>query len=192
MVLALSGFTQKAAELYKPAQSLESSQLMHELHIAPEHFAIHLERYAASVIVGVTYGRRVRDIGADIVVQENKRSMEVLTHVNIPGKYLVESLPFLKHTPEWLAPWKKLAREQRERDVAYLTGLVAEVKDKMARGVAPNSFAKQLLEANPEARVIAGARAPEKADALQALVQASGGRAAVITLDLVSLQLWCL
>lgn len=53
-------------------------------------------------------------------------------------------------------------------------------------------FAKQLLEANPEARVIAGARAPEKADALQALVQASGGRAAVITLDLVSLQLWCL
>jgi hypothetical protein len=81
-----SGFTQKAAELYKPAQSLESSQLMHELLTAPDAFATHLERYAASVIVGVTYGRRVLDIDNDYVVQENKRSMEVLTHVNIPGK----------------------------------------------------------------------------------------------------------
>ncbi len=119
---------------------------MHDLLTTPDDFADHLERYAASVIVGVTYGRRVLDIHNDHVVEENKVSMTMLTNVNIPGKYLVESLPLLKHTPELLAPWKTMVRQQRKRDVAYLTGLVDEVKDKMARGVAPNSFAKQLLE----------------------------------------------
>jgi len=52
---------------------------MHELLTTPDGFADHLERYAASVIVGVTYGRRVLDIHNDEVVEENKVSMTMLT-----------------------------------------------------------------------------------------------------------------
>ena len=40
----------------------------------------------------MTDGRRVNDINKDFVVQENARSMGVLTQVNIPGKYLVDRL----------------------------------------------------------------------------------------------------
>lgn len=66
--------------------------------------------------------------------------------VSIPGKYLVESVPALLWLPAFLTPWRKLALEQRERDIAYYTRLVNEVKQKMKEDRAPFSFCKQLLE----------------------------------------------
>ncbi|GJN91185.1 hypothetical protein Rhopal_004203-T1 [Rhodotorula paludigena] len=139
-------FMQKAADSYKPIQNLESKQLQHDLLTTPDNFRDHLERYAASVIVTVNYGRRVTNIWTDRVVCENRRSMDVLTSVNIPGKYLVESLPILLKLPNFLTPWRTLAFEHRKKDVELYLGLVNEVKEKMERGVAPYSFAKQLIE----------------------------------------------
>ncbi|BGP32800.1 hypothetical protein JCM10296v2_004584 [Rhodotorula toruloides] len=139
-------FMQKAADNYKPIQNFESKQLMHDLLTKPEGFRDLLERYAASVIVTVNYGRRVHNVWTDTVVCENRRSMDVLTSVNIPGKYLVESLPIMLKLPNFLTPWRQYALEQKQRDIDLYLGLVQEVKDKMARGTAPYSFAKQLIE----------------------------------------------
>ncbi|BGP40833.1 hypothetical protein JCM10450v2_004836 [Rhodotorula kratochvilovae] len=139
-------FMQKAADSYKPIQNLESKQLQHDLVTSPAKFRDHLERYAASVIVTVNYGRRVTDVWTDKVVCDNRRSMEVLTSVNIPGKYLVEALPILLKLPRFLTPWRTMAEEHREQDIKLYLGLVEEVKEKMERGVAPYSFAKQLIE----------------------------------------------
>lgn len=72
---------QRQSETYRPIQSLESKVLMHELLVDPINFRRHLERYAASVIVTVTYGRRVEDVTTDIVVQRNAESMGRLTSV---------------------------------------------------------------------------------------------------------------
>lgn len=52
------GFMARQSETYRPVQSLESKVLMHELLNDPLNYRRHLERYAASVIVTVTYGRR--------------------------------------------------------------------------------------------------------------------------------------
>ena len=76
-----SGFMQRQSETYRPVQSLESNVLMHELLKTPEDFRTHLERYAASVIVSITYGRRVEDVKTDIVVRRNAEAMERLTSV---------------------------------------------------------------------------------------------------------------
>lgn len=72
---------QRQSETYRPIQSLESKVLMHELLKSPHDFRTHLERYAASVIVTVTYGRRVEDVRSDIVVKRNGEAMERLTMV---------------------------------------------------------------------------------------------------------------
>ncbi|KAF6788485.1 cytochrome p450 monooxygenase, partial [Colletotrichum musicola] len=141
-----SGFMQRQSETYRPIQSLESKVLMHELLIDPLNFRRHLERYAASVIVTVTYGRRVEDVTTDIVVQRNGESMGRLTSVNIPGKFAVERYPLLKHVPTFLAPWKAEVLRQREKDIELYTELMDEVRDKVGRGVAPDSFAKHLLQ----------------------------------------------
>ncbi|KAF9872978.1 cytochrome P450 [Colletotrichum karsti] len=140
------GFMQRQSESYRPVQSLESKVLMHELLADPAGFRRHLERYAASVIVTVTYGRRVEDVRTDIVVRRNAESMGRLTSVNIPGKFAVERYPALKHVPSFLAPWKAEVLKQRQKDIQLYTELMDEVRDKVARGVAPECFAKHLLQ----------------------------------------------
>ena len=77
------------------------------------------------------YGRRVHDVLTDREVVVNRAAMEFFTLLNIPGKYLVESFPILKHMPSCLAPWKKMALEGRKRGRGYIQELVKEVKDKM-------------------------------------------------------------
>ncbi|KAK3689256.1 cytochrome P450 [Podospora appendiculata] len=139
-------FMQRQSETYRPVQSLESKVLMRDLLRDPEDFRTHLERYAASVIVTVTYGRRVEDVRTDVFVHRNKESMERLTSVNIPGKFAVERYPALKYVPSIFAPWKAQVLEQRQKDIELYTWLMAEVREKMARGVAPTCFAKYLIE----------------------------------------------
>ncbi|KAF7336962.1 Cytochrome P450 [Mycena venus] len=139
-------FMQKTSDTYKPVQSLESKQLMWELTKTPAKYREHIERYATSVVVVVTYGRRVHDIFNDEVVCLNRETQDFLTSINIPGKYLVESIPALLYLPNFLTPWRAEALKQREKDIEYLTRLVNEVKAKMEVGHASNSFCRQLIE----------------------------------------------
>ncbi|KAJ7490814.1 cytochrome P450 [Mycena latifolia] len=138
-LLPTGSFMQKASDTYKPIQSLESKQMMSELVKNPTKYREYLERYATSVIVVVTYGRRVHNIFTDEVVCLNRETQEFLTSINIPGKYLVESVPALLYLPHFLTPWRTEALKQRERDKEYLTRLVNEVKTKMEAGRAPPS-----------------------------------------------------
>ncbi|KAJ7108066.1 cytochrome P450 [Mycena crocata] len=139
-------FMQKSSDTYKPIQSLESKQLMAELIKSPAKYRQHVERYATSVVVVVTYGRRVHDIYNDEVVCLNRETQDFLTSINIPGKYMVESVPALLYLPNFLTPWRTTALKQRERDIEYLVRLVKEVKIKMENGRAQQSFCRQLLE----------------------------------------------
>ncbi|KAK3903491.1 cytochrome P450 [Staphylotrichum tortipilum] len=141
-----SGFMQRQSESYRPVQALESKVLMHELLSDPKAYRTHLERYAASVIVTVTYGRRVEDVRTDAVVRMNAESMDRLTSVNIPGKYAVERYPALKHVPAIFAPWKAQVLEQRNKDIQMYTGLMNDAKQRLAEGVLPDCFAKHLLD----------------------------------------------
>jgi len=72
--------------------------------------------------------------------------MDALTNSNIPGKYMVESIPALLYLPSFLTPWRTAALAQRKIDIDSYTRLVNEVQAKMDKGVAPVSFCRQLLE----------------------------------------------
>ncbi|KAF8176716.1 cytochrome P450 [Mycena galopus ATCC 62051] len=139
-------FMQKASDTYKPIQNLESKQLMFELAKSPAKYREYLDRFAISVAVVVTYGRRVHDICNDEVVCLNRETNDFLASLTIPGKYLVESIPALLYLPNFLTPWRTAALQQRARDIENLTRLVQEVKTKMANGRATPSFCRQLIE----------------------------------------------
>ncbi|CCC10889.1 hypothetical protein SMACR_04120 [Sordaria macrospora] len=140
-----NGFMQRQSESYRPIQNLESKVLMHDLLTNPKEFRTHLERYAASVIVTVTYGRRVENVRTDAVVRANAEAMDRLTSVNIPGKFAVERYPALKYVPSIFAPWKAEVLRQRQKDIDMYLGLLNEVKDKMRRGVAVDCFTTYLI-----------------------------------------------
>lgn len=65
---------------------------------------------------------------------------------SIPGRYAVERYPALKYIPSLFAPWKAQVLEQRKKDIKTYTGLMDDVKKRMAAGTLPDCFAKHILE----------------------------------------------
>ncbi|OBZ66931.1 3-hydroxyphenylacetate 6-hydroxylase [Grifola frondosa] len=108
----------------------------------------HLQRYAASVATSVTYGRRVESVD-EWIVRENMAAMDYLTSVNIPGKYLVESWPWLLKLPRSLQWFRREPELHRQRDITLLTHLLDDVKKRMSDGTVPDCLTSQTV-ANQE------------------------------------------
>lgn len=77
-----SGLMPRACEAYKPIQEAESQRLALDLLNHPEGFSNHLERFAASVMVCVAYGRRVNDLDDDVVRRIYER-MQYMSTLNV-------------------------------------------------------------------------------------------------------------
>ncbi|KAK4208371.1 Fumitremorgin C synthase [Rhypophila decipiens] len=144
------GFMARQSEKYRPIQALESAVLLKELLTNPAEYRDHITRYTASVIVLVTYGRRVENVQTDEVVKMNNESVDRLVSVNIPGKFAVERYPVLKYIPSVFAPWKRDVLRQRELDKQLYMGLLNQVKKKIAKGQATDCWAAQLLRQQEE------------------------------------------
>ncbi|KAI0672430.1 cytochrome P450 [Trametes maxima] len=139
-----SGFHSRRADTYNDIQALESVVLLHDLLTDPAPFERHLQRFAASVATFVAYGRRVNSVD-EWIVKENMAAMDYLTSVNIPGKYLVESWPWLLKLPRSLQWFRREPEEHRQRDIALLTHLLEDVKKRMADGTIPDCLTSQTV-----------------------------------------------
>ncbi|KAF8888833.1 cytochrome P450 [Infundibulicybe gibba] len=147
-----SGFHARKAASYREIQSLESSVTMMQLLKDPVNYERHLQRYAASVVTSVTYGRRVDSVD-EWVVKENMNAMDFhnsqirinLKPSSIPGKYIVESWPWLLKLPRSLQWFRRAPEAQRQRDIAFLTHLVDGVKKGMKDGTVPDCLTSQTI-----------------------------------------------
>ncbi|TFK32108.1 cytochrome P450 [Crucibulum laeve] len=139
-----SGFHAKKAESYTNIQSLESKLLMQQILDDPKNYERHLQRYAASVVVSVSYGKRIDSVD-EWIVKENMESMDYLTSVNIPGKYIVESWPWLLKLPRSLQWFRKEPEIRRQRDVNFLMYLLNDVKNRMKNGTVPDCLTAQTI-----------------------------------------------
>ena len=65
--------------------------------------------------MGAIYGHKVTS-DTDDFVQRTEHSLRSLAQTGIPGAFLVDSYPFLKHVPDWMpgAGWKRRALEERQ------------------------------------------------------------------------------
>ncbi|KAI0050340.1 cytochrome P450 [Auriscalpium vulgare] len=131
-----AGFHSQKSDTYREVQSLESKILMYQLLHVPTAYERHIKRFSASVVVSVTYGKRIDSID-EWIVQENQASMNYLMSVNIPGKYLVESWPWLLKLPRSLQWFRREPERQRQRDIEFLEFLLNDVKARVADGTCP-------------------------------------------------------
>lgn len=142
--------TPKALRLYKPVQTAEASRLCCELLQTPANWEKLMERFTSSIVFSVAYGHRIDSLNANIIHQRFK-FMHYSASLNVPGKYMVESFPLLKHVPDILAPWKAdIKAHGREEAVANMA-LVDVVRSDLARAKThgddiPDSLCKLLLE----------------------------------------------
>ncbi|KAK5129958.1 hypothetical protein LTR08_002675 [Meristemomyces frigidus] len=142
----------KALRLYKPTQEAEASRLCFALLKNPAGWEKELERFTSSVVFCVAYGHRIDSLLAQ-VISDRFRFMHNMASLNVPGKYLAESIPLLAQIPASLAPWKRdvqaMGTEEGQSNLALLEMVKQEYATAKAQGnldSIPDSLCKLLLE----------------------------------------------
>lgn len=80
-------------------------------------------RYAASVIISLTYGKITPTSYSDPEVQEINRYLARLGTALRPGAYLVDSFPILRYLPGYLSKLKRYHREELSLFMRQLEGV---------------------------------------------------------------------
>jgi hypothetical protein len=99
-----------------------------------------------SVVMCIAYARRIDSMEAKVMHEVNE-AMEFVGSLNVPGAYLAETFPFLRHLPTWLAPWKKVVAQRSKQDADLFGNLALEVKECQQMGKpVPDCFVKSLID----------------------------------------------
>jgi cytochrome P450 len=142
-------------QLYKPRQEAEASLLAFDiLQDGGKKWVKVVDRYTASVILTTGYGRRIESMDAK-VIQQKLGYLQFGGGLIAPGRFWAETLPWLKHVPNFLAPWKKAIERKGDEEAAFSMSLVELVRSdlKISSASEPpkpkeriSSFTEQILE----------------------------------------------
>ncbi|KAJ7144999.1 cytochrome P450 [Mycena crocata] len=140
-------FNADAAQMYWDTQEHEARVLVDNLVRSPQNLVNHLRRNASAVIMKIAYGYTVTS-NEDHFVALAEEHMRLGSVVGAPGKWLVDSLPFLRFLPEWFpgAGFKKQARMWSQEMYSQFLQPHNWVKKQMAAQTAVPSFTSMLLQ----------------------------------------------
>ncbi|KIJ62332.1 hypothetical protein HYDPIDRAFT_42090 [Hydnomerulius pinastri MD-312] len=136
----------KIAETYEPIQMRAAKDVILDILNDPQQHQMHVKRYAASVIMSITYGKTTPTTYSDPDVVKIGNYQRRLGTMLRPGAYLVDTYPILRYLPGYLSQLK----EWHQEELAFYKGQVNVVREQMAEGRARPSFAKYLLEKQAE------------------------------------------
>ncbi|KAJ5806280.1 Cytochrome P450 [Penicillium pulvis] len=139
-----------ALRLYKPVQEAEAARLCGSLLNRPEDYEGLIDRFTASVVFSIAYGHRI-DSMTSKMIRQRLEFMQYSASLNVPGRYLVETMPWLKYIPNIFTPWKAEIQRRGREEAAVNMNLLNQVKDELSTAKLssdiPNSLSKLLLQA---------------------------------------------
>ncbi|CAE6423881.1 unnamed protein product [Rhizoctonia solani] len=125
------GMSPKAIQKLDYMLENEMTRFVQNLLEAPEKLHSHARRATNATVFKVTYGYDVKD-GYDPILAKAEETVDMFSYVTLPGTWLVDSFPSLKHLP-WapfkskVQEWQKLVYEFRDMPADFTI-------DRMARG----------------------------------------------------------
>ncbi|KAI8982788.1 CyP450 monooxygenase [Trametes punicea] len=132
-------FYPNAIKSYRPVQLRQTQHLLQRLTTAPDKFVDHIRYYFGATIMGIVYGLDIVDDN-DQYLALARKAMDIFIEFMVPGRYLVETLPILRHIPSWFpgAGFKRKAIGWRKDVLALRDVPFDAVKENMANGTAPH------------------------------------------------------
>ena len=67
----------------------------------------------------------------DALVARINDLMHRIVHAALPGAFLVEIFPVMKHLPTWIAKWKREGLEWYAKDTAMFEGFMDTVRNQV-------------------------------------------------------------
>ncbi|KAF2129634.1 putative cytochrome P450 monooxygenase [Dothidotthia symphoricarpi CBS 119687] len=132
--------------LYMATQKVEYVQMLNDVLTKPDDIYNHIRRTSASVMTSLVYGKKCLTF-QNSSAEEYFEGIKLFNETNDPGAYPpIELLPWLKHTPRWLAPWTEhIERTTRVRNTLYY-GLLAELEEKRKVNKAEPCYMNYVLD----------------------------------------------
>ncbi|KAI0355429.1 CyP450 monooxygenase [Trametes cingulata] len=140
-------FYPNAIKGYRPTQLREARRLLQKLLTTPDVFVRHIHHYFGASIMGIVYGLEIAD-DDDKYLSIARKAMDVFDDFMVPGRYMVESLHFLRHIPSWFpgAGFKRKAAVGRKHVLALRNVPFEAVTENLANGTARPCIVTSLLE----------------------------------------------
>ncbi|KAJ7097114.1 cytochrome P450 [Mycena belliarum] len=141
------GFNVAESRKFQPKELAATRKLLLRLLRTPDDFRMHLKQMTGEVIISIAYGIEVLPVDDPYIVLA-EQAAQVGHIAAIPGRFLVDWIPLLKHVPDWFpgADFKRQAKESRKFAQAMYDVPFAETKRQLASGTAPHSFATASLQ----------------------------------------------
>ncbi|KAJ6489644.1 cytochrome P450 [Mycena vitilis] len=141
--LAHVALSQNAVKQYHELQEDLAALLNKAMLDRPDDFFAHVRTAAQRIILTVTYGLSV-DAADNKYITQAEETMDIIGKATVPGAYLADLLPYLKHLPSWL-PFQKEAVHGKSMIHELVTEPYEHVKRDMTAGEARPSLTQQLL-----------------------------------------------
>ncbi|KAF8646893.1 hypothetical protein AX16_007058, partial [Volvariella volvacea WC 439] len=108
-------FSSDAVSKFKPHILKSTHTFMRNLLETPDNFKYHIKHMTAEVTLLITYGIKAKPQG-DPFIELPDRAVRAVAEAVVPGRFLVDALPWLKYVPEWVpfAGFQRKAREWRK------------------------------------------------------------------------------
>ncbi|KAI0647953.1 cytochrome P450 [Trametes meyenii] len=136
----------QSAATYEYMQMQNARLFILDLLDNPSEFLNHAKRYAASVIMAITYGKTTPTSYSDPEVKQINRGIARLGIATRPGAYLVDAYPFFKYIPGFASELKRFHGEE----LALFRGQLQGVRTRLAKNECPPCFATSILERQEE------------------------------------------
>ena len=142
--------TPRMSNTFRPSQLFESKQLTYDLLLnnpTQTEFYTHTRRYATSVIMTSTYGRRI----ATWENEDVKQIFAILAEfgeASNPTRWWAEIIPPLAKLPTWMQWWRAEAMGFQERQNRVWMGYWRKLNKRIEEGSAPECFVKQFAQSD--------------------------------------------
>ncbi|KAH7380908.1 cytochrome P450 [Cadophora sp. MPI-SDFR-AT-0126] len=136
-----------ALPAYKPRQEAEAMNFIADIAKDSSSWSEAIDRFAASVVFSLAYGRRIASLDSK-TLKKRQFLFRVAAKIMAPGAYLVETLPYLLHLPDFLSRWKeyplRMGRELAAFDISLVDAVKEDVKED--KGMIQVSLTETMLD----------------------------------------------
>ncbi|KAJ6598116.1 cytochrome P450 [Mycena vulgaris] len=153
-------FRRDAIVTYRPIQLRKIHDMLRGLLSTPEDFFAHTKTVAAAIIMATVYGYDIKPTH-DRFVDLAEDAVKMLGDSVLPGAFLVNTFPFLRHLPSWFpgCGFQRYAQNTFQKLAEMQNAPFDFVRQNMRDDVVGLSVLGQLLEKNDAQ---GGSKAQEK------------------------------
>ncbi|CAL1708140.1 unnamed protein product [Somion occarium] len=136
----------EASRKYQDLQLDVIKLLLDRLRVDPDDFREQCRLAASRMILTITYGLDIKTADSEYIVAA-QHTMDTMTEAAMPGAYVVDLIPILKHLPRWFpfTTFHQIGDYGRKLITDLITRPYEHVERCLAAGNAPQSFVSDLL-----------------------------------------------